>query len=93
MRAKDNVELKAIFEKIDLYIRAFISISNPAYISEPSDKIKDIQLQLDEANSQIDYLKSQLQAALSLKEDKDKEINKLLDERTYEGKIKEDLSI
>jgi hypothetical protein len=42
VRAKDNVELKAIFEKIDLYIRAFISISNPAYISEPSDKIKEL---------------------------------------------------
>jgi hypothetical protein len=48
---------------------------------------------LNEAISQKDDLISQLQAALSLKEDKDKEINKLLEERTYEGKIKEDLSI
>ena len=48
---------------------------------------------MNEAISQKDDLISQLQAALSLKEDKDKEINKLLEERTYEGKIKEDLSI
>ena len=100
VRSTDNIELKAIFEKLDLYIKAYISIKNPAPISEPSDKIKDLHIQLDETTSQrneyksqIDDLKSQLQAALSSKEDKDKEILKLLEERTYEGKIKEDLSI
>jgi len=36
----DNIGLKAIFEKLDLYIKAYISIKNPAPISEPSDKIK-----------------------------------------------------
>ena len=47
----------------------------------------------NEYKTEIDEYKSQLKAALSSKEDKDKEIHKLLEERTYEGKIKEDLSI
>ena len=100
VRAKDNIGLKAIFEKLDLYIKVFISIKNPAQISEPSDKIKELQLQLNEAifkgneyKTERDDFKSQLKAAVSSKEDKDKEILKLLEERTYEGKIKEDLSI
>ena len=36
----DNIGLKAIFEKLDLYIKAYISIKNPAPVSESSDKIK-----------------------------------------------------
>jgi hypothetical protein len=35
-----------------------MSISNPASIPEPSDKTKDLQLQLDEAIAQINDYKS-----------------------------------
>ena len=54
VRKTDNTRLKAIFEKFDLYIKAYISISNPDSFSEPSLKTKDLQLQLDEAISQRD---------------------------------------
>ncbi len=58
VRKTDNIRLKAIFEKFDLYIKAYMSISNPASIPEPSDKTKDLQLQLDEAIAQINDYKS-----------------------------------
>ena len=58
VRKTDNIRLKAIFEKFDLYIKAFMSISNPASVPEPSDKTKDLQLQLDEAIAQINDYKS-----------------------------------
>ena len=58
VKKTDNDRLKAIFEKFDLYIKAYMSISNPASIPEPSDKTKDLQLQLDEAIAQINDYKS-----------------------------------
>ena len=58
VRKTDNIRLKAIFEKFDIYIKAYMSISNPASIPEPSDKTKDLQLQLDEAIAQINDYKS-----------------------------------
>ena len=64
VKTKDNIELKAIFEKLDLYIKVYISISNPAQIPESSDKIKDLHLQLNEAISQKDDLISQLKLVI-----------------------------
>ena len=79
MRKTDNIRLKAIFEKFDLFIKAYMSISNPASVSEPSDKMKDHQIQLDEIIVERDDYKSKWQAALSTIHDKDREINKLSD--------------
>ena len=62
-----------------------MSISNPASIPEPSDKTKDLQLQLDEAIAQRDDYKSKWQAALSTINDQEREINKLSDEISSDG--------
>ena len=51
LKKTDNVRLKAIFEKLDLYIKSYNSIQNPLPSSEPSAKMKDLQLQLDEVIS------------------------------------------
>ncbi len=51
LKKTDNIRLKAIFEKLDLYIKSYNSIQNPLPSSEPSAKMKDIQLKLDEAIS------------------------------------------
>ena len=43
VRKTDDIRLKAIFEKFDLYIKTYSSIYDPASSSDPSPKLKDAQ--------------------------------------------------